>query len=44
MSLREALEPPLDEGEILRAIPELYLARDVGQGPFHHLDAFEHTI
>ena len=44
MSLHEALEPPLDEGRILEAVPELYLARDVGQGPFHHLDAFEHTL
>ena len=44
MSLREALEPPLDEGGILEAVPELSLARDVGQGPFHHLDAFEHTL
>ena len=44
MSLREALEPPLDERGILEAVPELALARDVGQGPFHHLDAFEHTL
>ncbi|MDQ3590650.1 MAG: HD domain-containing protein [Actinomycetota bacterium] len=44
MSLHAALEPPLDEGAILEAVPELYLARDVGQGPFHHLDAFEHTL
>jgi poly(A) polymerase len=44
LSLHEALEPPLDEGAILEAVPELYLARDVGQGPFHHLDAFEHTL
>ena len=44
MSLREALEPPLDEGGILEAVPELYLARGVGQGPFHHLDAFGHTL
>ncbi len=44
MSLREALEPPLDERGILESVPELSLARDVGQGPFHHLDAFEHTL
>jgi poly(A) polymerase len=43
-ALREALEPPLDEGEILEYVPELALARDVGQGPFHHLDTFEHTL
>ena len=44
MNLHAAFEPPLDEGGILEAVPELYLARDVGQGPFHHLDAFEHTL
>jgi poly(A) polymerase len=44
VSLHASLEPPLDEGAILEAVPELYLARDVGQGPFHHLDAFGHTL
>jgi poly(A) polymerase len=44
LNLHAAFEPPLDEGGILEAVPELYLARDVGQGPFHHLDAFEHTL
>ena len=44
MNIRETLEPPLDEGGVLRAVPELSLARDVGQGPFHHLDAFGHTL
>lgn len=38
------LEPPLDEAEILEAVPELALARGVEQGPYHHLDVFEHTM
>ncbi|HSL00207.1 MAG TPA: HD domain-containing protein [Rubrobacteraceae bacterium] len=42
--MREALEPPLDEKEILEAVPELSLARGLGQGPFHHLDVFDHTL
>lgn len=30
--------------EVLRRIPELELACGVGQGPYHHLDVFEHTL
>lgn len=44
MGLREALAPPLDAQRILEAVPELALARNLGQGPFHHLDVFEHTL
>jgi poly(A) polymerase len=44
VGLREALEPPLDEEGVLEAVPELSLARGLGQGPFHHLDVFGHTL
>lgn len=44
MGLREALAPPLEEKGILEAVPEISLARGLGQGPFHHLDVFEHTL
>lgn len=44
MGLLGALEPPLDEKVLLGAIPELSLARGIGQGPFHHLDVLEHTL
>ena len=44
MNLGEALEPPLDEGGLLHAVPELSLSRGVEQSPYHHLDAFEHTL
>jgi poly(A) polymerase len=44
VGLREALAPPLDEKGILEAVPELSLARGLGQGPFHHLDVFDHTL
>ncbi len=44
MDLREALEPPLDEKGILEAVPELSAACGLGQGPFHHLDVFDHTL
>ena len=44
MGLREALEPPLDVGGLLDAVPELALSRDVEQSPYHHLDTFEHTL
>lgn len=44
MGLPGALEPPLDEKALLEAVPELSLARGVGQGPFHHLDVLEHTL
>lgn len=44
MGLLGALEPPLDEKTVLDAVPELSLARGLGQGPYHHLDVFEHTL
>lgn len=39
-----ALEHPLDEKALLREVPEFRLARNQGQGPFHHLDTFEHIL
>jgi poly(A) polymerase len=44
LSLREALEPPLDVEGLLDAVPELALSRYVEQSPYHHLDTFEHTL
>ena len=44
MSIYEALEPPLDAETLLREVPELRLASGQGQGPFHHLDTFEHIL
>lgn len=44
MDIHEALEPPLDVEEILALAPELGLSRDLGQGPFHHLDTFDHVL
>lgn len=44
MEIYEALEPPLDVGALLKAVPELELAKGLGQGPFHHLDVFGHTL
>jgi poly(A) polymerase len=44
VSIHEALEHPLDVGILLREVPELRLARGQGQGAFHHLDTFEHTL
>ena len=44
MGLLAALEPPLDEKALLDAVPELSLARGLGQGPYHHLDVLEHTL
>jgi poly(A) polymerase len=40
----EALEYPLDFERLLREVPELELARNQGQGPFHHLDTLEHIL
>jgi poly(A) polymerase len=40
----EALEPPLDERGLLGVVPELSLSRGIEQGPYHHLDTFEHTL
>jgi poly(A) polymerase len=44
LSLREALEPPLDVEALLAAVPELSLSRGIEQSPYHHLDTFEHTL
>ncbi len=44
MSIHEALRDPLDVGALLGEVPELGLARGQGQGPFHHLDVFEHIL
>ena len=44
MPIREALEHPLDAETLLREVPELRLARDQGQGPFHHLDTLGHIL
>ncbi|MDP8953015.1 MAG: HD domain-containing protein [Actinomycetota bacterium] len=44
MPLREALEHPLDAQTLLREVPELRLARNQEQGPFHHLDTLEHML
>lgn len=44
MPLHRALEHPLDVEALLREVPELQLARDQGQGPFHHLDTLEHIL
>ncbi len=44
MPLREALEHPLDPETLLREVPELRLARDQEQGPFHHLDTLGHIL
>jgi poly(A) polymerase len=44
LDLLEALEPPLDVGRVLDAVPELSLMRGVEQSPYHHLDTFEHTL
>ncbi|WP_047865269.1 HD domain-containing protein [Rubrobacter aplysinae] len=43
-ALFAALEPPLRPELVLEAVPELGLARGVGQGDFHHLDAFGHIL
>ena len=42
--IHEALGPPLDKGALLREVRELRLARGQGQGPFYHLDTFEHIL
>jgi poly(A) polymerase len=42
--INRALEHPLDEEALLREVPELRLARNQGQGAFHHLDTFEHIL
>lgn len=42
--LFEALAPPLEPERVLGAVPELGLARGVGQGDFHHLDTLGHIL
>jgi len=42
--LFEALEPTLEPERVLGVVPELGLARGVGQGDFHHLDTFGHIL
>ncbi len=44
MPIHKALGHPLDVETLLREVPELRLARDQGQGPFHHLDTFGHIL
>ena len=44
MDIYRILEPPVEAAEVLEAVPELVLAQGLGQGPYHHLDAFEHTM
>ncbi len=44
MSLHEALTPPFDVEALVCEVPELKLSRGQGQGPFHHLDTFEHIL
>lgn len=43
-TLGESLAPPQDVGAVLALVPELGLARGLGQGPFHHLDVFGHIL
>lgn len=44
VALFEALAPPLEPERVLEAVPELGLARGVGQGDFHHLDTLGHIL
>ena len=44
MDLRVALAPPLDAEGLLKAVPELSLARDLEASGYHHLDTFEHVL
>ena len=44
MDIYRILEPPVDEAEVLEAVPELALAKGLEQGPYHHLDVFGHTM
>lgn len=43
-AIHEALAPPLDVVALLAEVPELALAKDQSQGPFHHLDTLGHTL
>ncbi len=44
MNANRILAPPVDEAEVLDAVPELALAKGLGQGPYHHLDVLDHTL
>jgi poly(A) polymerase len=44
LDLLAALEPPLDAEGLLKAVPELSLARDLEASAYHHLDTFEHVL
>ena len=44
MDLLAALEPPLDAEGLLKAVPELSLARDLEASAYHHLDTLEHVL
>jgi poly(A) polymerase len=44
LDLRAALKPPLDAERLLKAVPELSLARDLEASGYHHLDTFEHVL
>lgn len=44
MDLRAALDPPLDLVELLEAVPELSLARELEGSPYHHLDTLDHVL
>jgi putative nucleotidyltransferase with HDIG domain len=42
--VHEALEPPLDVEALRELVPELDLARNLGQSPYHHLDTLDHIL
>ena len=44
MDVNQLLEPPVSEAEVLEVVPELALAKGLGQGPYHHLDVLGHTM
>lgn len=43
-ALFAALEPPVDPGVFLEAVPELSLARGLEGSPYHHLDTLDHVL
>jgi hypothetical protein len=44
LDLIAALEPPLDLAELLDAVPELALSRELEGSPYHHLDTLDHVL
>jgi poly(A) polymerase len=44
LDLGAALEPPLDLAELLDAVPELSLARELEGSQYHHLDTLDHIL